>query len=690
LNMRLSLATLAATLPSLSSGGLVTKALASTNPVTRVVELLEALSKKVEAELKSEEDLYESFECWAKSVVSQKTASNAAALARSNSLETYIQDLDAGRIELTTERVDLEKEIAGLTSSIEEAEALRAKELADFEAASGEMSQAITALEEAISVLESGTSTGATLLRVKTSTSDTIASRVADGKAVSLVLRLSQGSLTKADHTFLERVLTAEVPVKDWKKLNRKATFKDKYEARSGEIVKTLKSLLQTFQSNLKEATDKEEKAATVHSTLMTSKGGQKTKAQEALQAMEVEGAARGLSRSEASAEVEALKAQMEADTKYISDTNTALDTKKSEWAERKQLRTDEIAAISKAISILRSDDARDLLKRSLSSQGYSLLQAKTRNVATAKLVTISKVQSAASPFEKVITSIDSMIAILEKEEGTDLSKKEGCESARAEDTREAATISRSMDDLTDSITKLVSEIGELKVSIDEKNTEIVAIKEDLEKAKRIREDEHAEWVKTDADDRDAAELVGQAVAVLEKFYGGLALTQQKKGSKQPVEGMAAGEAPPPPPSTWETPYGGAQEENTGIVTILQMIQQDIEKDRTAATASETAAATAYGTFKTEGEQQITALEADISTLEGQISEKEMSVQGTTEDRLSAKAELDAVIAKIRESAPGCNFFTINYETRLKNRQTELDGLKKAKQVLQGASFTSA
>jgi len=51
------------------------------------------------------------------------------------------------------------------------------------------------------------------------------------------------------------------VPTWDWKKLNRKATFKMKYKARSFKIHDTLKKLQQTFTVNLREAREKEDKA---------------------------------------------------------------------------------------------------------------------------------------------------------------------------------------------------------------------------------------------------------------------------------------------------------------------------------------------------------------------------------------------------------------------------------------------
>ena len=47
----------------------------------------------------------------------------------------------------------------------------------------------------------------------------------------------------------------------DWKKLNRDATFKKKYKARSGEIQDILADMLNTFIDNRNEAVAAEEKA---------------------------------------------------------------------------------------------------------------------------------------------------------------------------------------------------------------------------------------------------------------------------------------------------------------------------------------------------------------------------------------------------------------------------------------------
>ena len=57
---------------------------------------------------------------------------------------------------------------------------------------------------------------------------------------------------------------------------------------------------------------------------------------------------------------------------------------------------------------------------------------------------------------------------------------------------------------------------------------------------------------------------------------------------------VTAGEAPTPPPTTWNSEYGGAKGENNGIVAILELIADDIKKDIAKATSEEEASVKAY------------------------------------------------------------------------------------------------
>merc|ERR1719178_635033 len=107
---------------------------------------MEGLIKKTEADGKAEEDLFEKYVCWYKTVVSSKKASNAEAKDRIESLSAYIDDVKSGRVEFTSERKDLEAEIEKLNTENE-----------DYLAAKDEMEKAIAALEKAIEVLGDAT-----------------------------------------------------------------------------------------------------------------------------------------------------------------------------------------------------------------------------------------------------------------------------------------------------------------------------------------------------------------------------------------------------------------------------------------------------------------------------------------------------------------------------------------------------
>merc|ERR1719440_2298546 len=301
--------------------------------------------------------------------------------------------------------------------------------------------------------------------------------------------------LAKADATFLKRMLLGDVPKVDWKKLNRKATFKMAYKARSFKIQDTLKKLHQTFSINLQDARDAEAKAQEEYETLKAAKEEQLDAARTALTKMAGENGAKQMSREDAVDEVKALTKQVEDDTKFIAQTEKSLAEKKAAWKERSALREGELAAISKAIEILHNDDARDLFKRSFASQApgeFLQVQQTSRKAATSmqlskkvsetlreaarrsgdarlfKLARLAEdpeeIKSVKTRFGPIIKAIDKMIAQLQEEENVDLEIKEKCEKDRMENTREAILASREIDEMTDLITKLTEESVDLEI----------------------------------------------------------------------------------------------------------------------------------------------------------------------------------------------------------------------------------
>jgi len=680
---------------------------AQLSPVSRVVELMKGLAETAEKEGKKEEDLYESYVCWAKTVIDTKTASNGEAQARVDELNAYIADLDSGRVELTSERVDLEKEIKTLNQDIEGLEAQRKQENEDYLAAKDEMEATIEALGEAIEVMAAATG-GSSLIQGQSGLGQGFSDRVKAANMLQKATELGEKFLSKGDSLFLTRVLGGEVPKADWKKLNRKADFKMAYKHRSGHIQDVLKKMKSTFESNLIDAEAAEEKALGDYTELKDAKTEQLTTAEDALNKQDGENGAKAMSKEDSETERDALETQITNDKGFIEATATDLSTKKAEWKDRQELRAGEIEAINKAIAILHSDDARDMFKSSSKSQVFMQLKSTSRTQrvrasdvlasaakrsgdkrlsALAKaLQTPNESMATGSHFDEVIAAIDDMVSTLKGEEETDLENKETCEKDRADDTRTAIKAARTMDERSDTVDELTNDIAEIVKTIAENDAEIKAITEELASATTMRGDEHTEWENANRDDTAAADLVNRAKEVLAGFYeeNNLNLLQKKK-----MAPVVAGEAPPPPPSTWEAPYGGKTGESQGIVAILEMIHEDIIKDKTKSKADEDKAEATFQSFKTNSETQIQALNDANTDLETTKGSKEDDISTAKEQRGAKHDELNAVIAKINDATPSCVYTTINYPVRLKNRQVEIDGLEKAKAILQGGEFPS-
>ena len=167
----------------------------------------------------------------------------------------------------------------------------------------------------------------------------------------------------------------------------------------------------------------------------------------------------------------------------------------------RKSTRAEEIAAINKAIAVLRSDDARDILEKSFESQDYLFLQEGEANEcsqthlqekATTLLLAISRTTKSRRPgalaaliaratetgetrglFDKALTMIDEPLAGPLKERDAVLKKKEECKKDRMEPTRKAKDISQEIDEKSEFIERKTELTEELSKTIYDAKAEI-------------------------------------------------------------------------------------------------------------------------------------------------------------------------------------------------------------------------
>merc|ERR1712032_1086005 len=140
-------------------------------PVSKVITLLKDMLKQLEKEAEEDEEIYDQLACWCETNDKEKTKAVADAEAKIEDLTTKIEELTASSARLNTEIKNLEKEVAKNQEALDQATAIREKELAEFNAEEKDALQAISALKSAITVLSKHHSgallqTSASLLRI--------------------------------------------------------------------------------------------------------------------------------------------------------------------------------------------------------------------------------------------------------------------------------------------------------------------------------------------------------------------------------------------------------------------------------------------------------------------------------------------------------------------------------------------
>merc|ERR1719399_1835124 len=109
--------------------------------------------KQLEKEAAEDEDIYDKMACWCETNDKAKTKAIAEAEARISDLTSKIEELTGNSARLGTEIKNLEKEVAANQEALDQATAIRQKQLAEFNSEEKDLLESISALKAAITVL---------------------------------------------------------------------------------------------------------------------------------------------------------------------------------------------------------------------------------------------------------------------------------------------------------------------------------------------------------------------------------------------------------------------------------------------------------------------------------------------------------------------------------------------------------
>jgi hypothetical protein len=574
----------------------------------------------------------------------------------------------------------LEKEIAENEEARKEATEIRDQENEDYEAKKTENEQCIGALEAAIKVLEGA---GTKKAMLETLQEAQLLSVVAGVKGV---LHRTSDKMKEADVDVMNKFVAD--PTKFASFSQSENPFGD-YAPASGQVVGIMKGMYDSMTADLEKGNSEEADKQKMFEELMATKLEEHATLTATLEAKTKEQADAEKSLADNKVLLEETKVQLAADEKFFEETKASCKAKAAEWAERTRLRTEELQGIQKAIVILEGGAETfeaahsTLIQVSATvidqerSAAYSKLRALVKKGGGLRLAFLAAELRSGGHFDKVIVMIDRMIADLRVEEQDDIKARDVC-------NNQENALNAQEEDLEYNIKKK----GELKERQEAKKEDVIkekkdmedqikAAKEEMEEMLAARNEENSEFKKALKDDTDAVSLLEQAIKSITDFY---------TNNKIPLELAQEPEYTVDEDKAPEASFGGPRKsESTGIIAILSMLKEDLEKEIKVAREEEAASQAEYESQRGDAQEALdakektkTALKAEEADLEGKIADTEGEIDSHEEMKGNTADEKEAL-------KPSCQWVKDNFDSRREKRKKEVEGLQEAKAILAGA-----
>merc|ERR1719460_3518923 len=579
-------------------------------PVQKVIQLLQGMAEKGKKEKHEEQVQFAAYKQFCDDTTVEKQRAIKEANAKMEQLSAAIQKAEADAATLSKEIAGLDEDISVWEGDKKASTEVREMENADYMATHKDYSESVDALERAIAVLK----------------------KQAYDRSQSELMQVNSLKLVPEQANAYE--FQSQGVVDMLEKLH------DKFEDERTDLEKEESNARHAYEMLIQDLT----------AQIETATEDRESKAQ--LKASKLQKAA------EDKGDLSDTTATRDSDSEYLEKLVATCSQKSSDFENRQQLRTDEIAAIDKAIEILSSGAVAGnaekhlpaLLQKPVSFLQLSHKQSSPAQRRVAKFLhdkaeaINSRVLSAlavrvdSDPFEKVKKMIKDLIVRLMEEANEEAEHKGWCdtelstnEQTRKEKTSAVETLHAEIDELNASIAKLTQEITDLTAEIAESDKAVA-------EATAIREKEHATNEETIGDAQEAQTAVAQAVSVLKEFY-------EKAGEATALLQQ---------PEIFDAPYQGLQSESGGVVGMLEVIQSDFARLETETKAAEAEAQRMFDQFTSESAVNRAANAKDVEHKTTKKTNQESALTSKKADLEGTQKELDAALAYYDKLKPSC------------------------------------
>jgi len=561
---------------------------------------------------------------------------------------------------------------------LDQATAIRQKQLAEFNAEEKDLLQSVSALKSAITVLSKHHS-GA-LMQVPRSHVLGIAAALQNEmqKHSSLLTGVLTHSQRKAMKAFIQAP-------EDY--FDAAPTFKQMSSApQSGEIFGILKQMKETFETNLSDTQKEELTNQKAYEDLKSAKEEEIAAGQAQIDAKTQELASTDEKLAQAKEDIEDTTNNLSADEEFLLMLKEKCSTTDAEWEERQKTRQLEIEACSKALAVLSSDDAHDTFTKTFNpaflqvessssrrTQAADLLAKLAKKVGNPRLATLAS-QVKLDAFTKVKQAIDNMVTQLVKEKEDEIKHKDFCTDEFNTNQLQTEKKERKKEDTLAKVEDLELTIKTLSDNLDTLKGEIAEMQVQMKRAGEDREKENKDFQQTVADQRASQKLLQSALNVLKGFY-------DKKGAFLQKQEPAG---PPPPAGFKEMKKNSA---SGGVMGMIAQIINDAKAMEAEAIRAEEDAQKAYEGFVKETNASVETKNKDIANKSEEKAKGEGDLVQSNEEKEATLLELEQLSNYNAELHQSCDFILKNFEIRQTARDEEVEALKQAKAILSGADF---
>merc|ERR1719160_180929 len=627
---------------------------------------------QLEKESEEDEEVYEAMGCWCETNDKEKTKSISDAEQRIADLTAAIEGFTSKSAQLNTQITHLTSEVAKNNNALDQATALRTKQLAEFNGEEKDMIQSISALKSAVVVL--GKQNAASAMLQDSNTAINIAVMMHDemkkhagvlGDSISPEQMKAIKKFTKSPDAFLQ----ADAPA-------------------SGEIFGILKQMKETFETNLGSSQKEEMTNQKAYEDLKAAKEEEIAAGQTMLDTKTVELGTVDEKNAMSKEDLDDTQTTLAADQTFLAALKEQCATLDAEYEERTKTRQAEIQATSKALAFLSSDEAHDLFSRSMGfmqvssrrhssrrESVYGQLMKLSQKFSDPRLSTLAQ-QAKLDAFAKVKKSIQDMVDNLIKEKEDEIKHKDFCIEELNNNERDIENKERDKADKKAKIDDLEVTIDELSKAMETLKMEIAEMQVQMKRAGEDREKENKNFQMEIADQRATQKLLAAALGVLKGFYDKAALVQ-KKATQSPLEGA---------------PSFKPMEKNAASGGVMGMISNVINESKALeaeAIRGEEQAQKAYETFVMDTNNSIEQKSKDLVSKADDKGKTEQALVETKQEMDNTMGELEDLYNENADLHKSCDFILKNFDIRQTARDEEIEALKQSIAMFSGASFSA-